>query len=353
MAMSPSPSSAGIATTGPDAPVLDRALLHAVTPVHLRPRDRESPRRPCPARRGPRFSCAWVPRRTAWPWPTASAVDGGHRVRRRRLAVADGPPPPGGQHPRRARWRRRRRYWRDDRWRGRPRGRGWWIAVLFMVGSSLFALGAVPWYAEAVGRAGHRAHVLRRLAVLHLGRVPAVPPGRRRRSHPGRPVRTSPCSCGRRGTSTGWPAPCSSPARCGSTGAPATRCAHNLERGGRRRARLAAGRPRLDRLPRRQRAGLRGGATRAGRAAHRTTDWWIGVANMAGLRRLRRLGDRLVHRPGDRRRVGRRAVQPRHVRRRAVLPGRRRPAAPGGPARRPPEARVVRRGARRSARLRG
>ncbi|MET0324272.1 MAG: hypothetical protein ABW219_03540 [Ilumatobacteraceae bacterium] len=30
-------------------------------------------------------------------------------------------------------------------------GRGWWIAVLFMIGSSLFALGAVPWYAEAAG----------------------------------------------------------------------------------------------------------------------------------------------------------------------------------------------------------
>jgi hypothetical protein len=31
------------------------------------------------------------------------------------------------------------------------RRRGWWIAVLFMVGSSLFALGAVPFYADAVG----------------------------------------------------------------------------------------------------------------------------------------------------------------------------------------------------------
>jgi hypothetical protein len=30
-------------------------------------------------------------------------------------------------------------------------GRGWWIAVLFMVGSSLFALGAVPGYAGAAG----------------------------------------------------------------------------------------------------------------------------------------------------------------------------------------------------------
>ena len=32
-----------------------------------------------------------------------------------------------------------------------PRVRGWWIAVLFAVGSLLFALGAVPGYASAVG----------------------------------------------------------------------------------------------------------------------------------------------------------------------------------------------------------
>ena len=32
-----------------------------------------------------------------------------------------------------------------------PRARGWWIAVLFAVGSALFALGAVPGYAGAVG----------------------------------------------------------------------------------------------------------------------------------------------------------------------------------------------------------
>jgi hypothetical protein len=32
-----------------------------------------------------------------------------------------------------------------------PRARGWWIAVLFAVGSLLFALGAVPGYAGAVG----------------------------------------------------------------------------------------------------------------------------------------------------------------------------------------------------------
>ena len=32
-----------------------------------------------------------------------------------------------------------------------PRARGWWIAILFAVGSALFALGAVPGYAGAVG----------------------------------------------------------------------------------------------------------------------------------------------------------------------------------------------------------
>jgi hypothetical protein len=33
----------------------------------------------------------------------------------------------------------------------RPRSRNWWISVLFMVGALLFALGAVPAYARAVG----------------------------------------------------------------------------------------------------------------------------------------------------------------------------------------------------------
>ncbi|GAA4215828.1 hypothetical protein [Actinocatenispora rupis] len=32
-----------------------------------------------------------------------------------------------------------------------PRARGWWIAVLFAVGSLLFALGSIPWYASATG----------------------------------------------------------------------------------------------------------------------------------------------------------------------------------------------------------
>ena len=35
--------------------------------------------------------------------------------------------------------------------RGQSHARTWWIAGLFMIGSSLFGLGAVPYYSEAVG----------------------------------------------------------------------------------------------------------------------------------------------------------------------------------------------------------
>jgi hypothetical protein len=35
-----------------------------------------------------------------------------------------------------------------------PRARGWWIAVLFAIGSILFALGSVPGYASAAGAVG-------------------------------------------------------------------------------------------------------------------------------------------------------------------------------------------------------
>jgi hypothetical protein len=35
-----------------------------------------------------------------------------------------------------------------------PRARGWWIAVLFAIGSLLFALGSVPGYASALGAQG-------------------------------------------------------------------------------------------------------------------------------------------------------------------------------------------------------
>ena len=35
-----------------------------------------------------------------------------------------------------------------------PRARGWWIAILFAIGSLLFAIGSVPAYASAVGAMG-------------------------------------------------------------------------------------------------------------------------------------------------------------------------------------------------------
>jgi hypothetical protein len=51
--------------------------------------------------------------------------------------------------------RRRRKTAGRDRTSGgtwwAPRARGWWIGVLFAVGSALFAVGAVPGYAGAVG----------------------------------------------------------------------------------------------------------------------------------------------------------------------------------------------------------
>ena len=59
-----------------------------------------------------------------------------------------------------ARWdsRYRRKHWNG--WEATagtwwaPRARGWWIAVLFAVGSALFALGALPPFADAVGTRG-------------------------------------------------------------------------------------------------------------------------------------------------------------------------------------------------------
>lgn len=55
------------------------------------------------------------------------------------------------------RWesRRHRKHLREEASHGStwwaPRARGWWIAVLFAVGSALFALGVLPRYATAVG----------------------------------------------------------------------------------------------------------------------------------------------------------------------------------------------------------
>ena len=61
---------------------------------------------------------------------------------------------------------------------GRSDVRDRWIAWLFIVGSSLFALGAVPFYSEAVGLRLVCSHLLRRFAVLHVRGVSAVPRSR-------------------------------------------------------------------------------------------------------------------------------------------------------------------------------
>ena len=57
--------------------------------------------------------------------------------------------------------------------------RGWWIAILFIVGSSLFGLGAVPPYADAVGlRASALTFFIGSLFFTACS-VPAVPRGGR------------------------------------------------------------------------------------------------------------------------------------------------------------------------------
>ncbi len=101
--------------------------------------------------------------------------------------------------------------------------RSWWMSVLFAVGSHVLPGGRAR---RAVGEhaAGrHRSDVLRRLDLLHLGRLPAVLRGRQRRAHaragrraPAMETRlmgTAPDRLGRR-------PPCSSSGPCSSTSAP-------------------------------------------------------------------------------------------------------------------------------------
>ena len=147
-----------------------------------------------------------------------------------------------------------------------PRARGWWIAVLFAVGSLLFAVGSVPGYADAVGDPLGQRDVLRRLAVLHLGRVPHLPGGGRRR-----PARAEPRP----------PAVLRLPAGAdrlvGHRGATRRHAVLQRQHGGRHRrgsvragrasARVAARRDRLGLLPGVQRAGLVRGLPRLGRLA--------------------------------------------------------------------------------------
>ena len=194
--------------------------------------------------------------------------------------------------------------------------------MLFAVGSFLFALGTVPGYVNAVGAHARRGDVLHRVAVLHLGRVPAVSRGGRRRSPaaghrppeglrvPARPDRLA-------------------GDRRAARGDPRIQRQH-LRRHLRRRGhgagtapRLAPRRLRLGLLPGRQRARLVRGVPRldglaaeiAGLVDHRGEPGRVGRVRVLRRRQLRRSRDRrAAERPGG---------QPRYLHRRAVLPGRR------------------------------
>ena len=98
-----------------------------------------------------------------------------------------------------------------------PTARGWWIAVLFAVGSLLFVLGAVPGYASGVGTrwdaATFFAGSLFFTSAGYLAYREAVDAGRRRRrppsgdaSSPSSPEGSTggqpPCSLRERSTST-------------------------------------------------------------------------------------------------------------------------------------------------------
>ncbi|HZX99530.1 MAG TPA: hypothetical protein VFE92_08590 [Dermatophilaceae bacterium] len=63
-----------------------------------------------------------------------------------------------------------------------PTARGWWIAVLFAVGSSLFALGTVPAYVDAVGARWDAVTYFVGSLVLHVCRLSHVSGGGGRRT---------------------------------------------------------------------------------------------------------------------------------------------------------------------------
>ena len=198
----------------------------------------------------------------------------------------------------------------DDRWaRDRrdaaaaARSRSSWPdPVLFIVGSACSRSAPCRTTRRRSGR-GDRPDVLRRLAVLHLGRLmqyrEAVDALRRRGTPAGVWVWG-------RATSAGSPARCSSPARCGSTGAPGTP-AHQPRRG--RPPTNGCGDPmRSARWPSWSPARVAWWAVRAdGRAAAAATCRGGSPRPTWSARRLRHLRGRGLRRPRHRRRVARRA----------------------------------------------
>ncbi len=179
---------------------------------------------------------------------------------------------------------------------------------------------------ERGGRPARRDHVLRRVAVLHLGRLPAVPRGGRRRA-----------PAARRRPPQGLRVPARPDRLAGdrraARGDPRIQREH-LRRHLRRRGhgagpapRLAPGRLRIGLLPGRQRARLVRGVPRLGGLAAELAglvDHGGQPARFGCVRVLRR-GQ--LRRPGDGRAAQRPGGQPRHLHRRGVLPGRRGAAA--------------------------
>ena len=126
------------------------------------------------------------------------------------------------------------------------RARGWWIAVLFAIGSLLFALGAVPGYASAAGASWDAVTFFTGsvffTAAGFLTYREAVDAARGRRAPLiGISSSTSPTGL------TGGPPSCSWPGPCSSTSAP--------------------GSPSAPTYPRRPRTSTCGDLTRSGRSA--------------------------------------------------------------------------------------
>ena len=206
-----------------------------------------------------------------------------------------------------------------------PRARGWWIAILFAVGSLLFALGAVPGYASAVGARWDAVTFfigsLFFTAAGFLTYREAVDAGPQPPRRPAAVLRL--------------PAPPDRLAGHRHTAGrnPVLQHQHRKrgpgrsDRAGRAPARVAARRLRLGLLPYRQRAGLVRGLPRLDCLAPPGLVLVDHPAQPGRVRRLRRVRRGRLHQPVHRPAAQRRAVQPWHLHRRAVLP-RGRAAAP-------------------------
>ena len=192
-----------------------------------------------------------------------------------------------------------------------PRSRGWWIAILFAVGSLLFALGAVPGYASAVGARWDAVTFfvgsLFFTAAGFLTYREAVDAGPHAPSGQPAALLRLPARHG----STGGPRPCNWPGPSSSTSVPAMRCGWTSPR---KAANQHVWRP--------DAVGsvcfLVASALAWFEVCHGWTAWRprvVVVVDHPGqsgrVGRLRRVRRGRLHQPGDRPAAQRRAVKPR------------------------------------------